>query len=268
MTQATVPLTTSKQQHPTRLIRHEPSPQPSDANLPADVERITYTSQGRQLKAVVAVPHTPGLHPAVLYCHGGFAFGADDFEDARPFLNAGYVVMCPMWRGENGNPGDFELYFGEVDDARAALDALAQRSDVDKTHLYAAGHSAGGVIAMLLAESDNRLRAVGACGAFADLREASSRGVDPPTEPMPFNWKDAEETELRSFGTLTCDDLNCPALLCYGSRETYLLSQAGQIPGIAEQLHKSISLQTVPDADHFTALAPAVQQMIAFFSRP
>ena len=87
-----------------------------------------YTSDGRKLKGWLfrPAPAAGGNPPVLVYFHGGFAFGADDFEACKPFADAGFVVFTPMLRGENGNPGDFEMYMGEVDDARAAAELFGR----------------------------------------------------------------------------------------------------------------------------------------------
>lgn len=73
---------------------------------------------------------------------------------------AGGLRGAAAWRGENGNPGSFEMCYGEVTDAAAALDYLAVQSDMDPARLYAAGHSVGGAIVMLLsAVGQDRARA-------------------------------------------------------------------------------------------------------------
>ena len=106
--------------HP-NLIRKGPSPQPYKlSSPPVGVEEVTYPSGSLSLKAWVAYPtgaSRNGKVPGVVFFHGGFAFGAGDFEDARPFLDAGFAVMTPMLRGEDGNPGNFEMLLGEVADA-------------------------------------------------------------------------------------------------------------------------------------------------------
>src|SRR5690606_37405015 len=92
---------------------------------PPGVSRVAYPSGELELAAWYAVPlgaSSGRSAPALVYFHGDFAFGPDDFEAVRPFLEAGYVVMTPTLRGENGNPGDFELLWGEIDDARAAIE--------------------------------------------------------------------------------------------------------------------------------------------------
>ena len=138
----------------TRLIRNGPTPQPYKLQSPSPgVREVTYPSGPLALKAWVAFPEGVSASakvPAVVFFHGGYAFGAGDFEDARPFLQAGFAVMCPMLRGEDGNPGDFEMLLGEVDDASAAITWMASQPGVDPSHIYTFGHSAGGIISALL----------------------------------------------------------------------------------------------------------------------
>src|SRR5262249_44512173 len=107
----------------------------------AGITRTEYESAGRKLKAWVHSPKGSGPRPALVYLHGGFAFGNDDMEECQPFVAAGFVVMCPSFRGENGNAGNFEMMFGEVDDAAAAVRWLAAQKTVDPKRIYVFGHS-------------------------------------------------------------------------------------------------------------------------------
>lgn len=118
----------------TKLLQTGPSPQPvtEEARIPAGVQKIMYTSGNLQLAAYVDGPPPDGKkRPAVLFLHGGFAFGGDDLEMPQHFRDAGYVVMVPVLRGENGQPGNFTLYYDEVDDVLAAAEALAGLPYVD-----------------------------------------------------------------------------------------------------------------------------------------
>ncbi|HEY7230017.1 MAG TPA: hypothetical protein VH558_06575 [Pseudolabrys sp.] len=82
---------------------------------------VQYTVGNLKLRAWIALPkNRQSKMPAVLFLHGGFSFSAVDFEKAKPFLDAGFVVMTPILRGENGQPGAFTLFFDEVDDVLAA----------------------------------------------------------------------------------------------------------------------------------------------------
>jgi dipeptidyl aminopeptidase/acylaminoacyl peptidase len=73
-------------------------------------------------------------------------------------------------RGEDGNPGYHEMFFGEVDDGRAAISWLARQPGIDKSRIYAFGHSAGGVVAALFSLYDDLpLRATGSAGGLASV---------------------------------------------------------------------------------------------------
>ncbi len=43
----------------------------------------------------------------------------------KPYRDAGFVVLAPMLRGENGLSGSYSMFFDEIDDVLAAADALA-----------------------------------------------------------------------------------------------------------------------------------------------
>lgn len=260
-----VSLVDARRNHVTQLLQSAPSQQAYDAVVPPEATVVEFASDGRQLIAWLAKPAGPGPFPAVLYAHGGFALGESDFADAQPFLQAGYAVLLPAWRGENGNPGSFEMCYGEVTDAAAALDYLSAQSDIDPARLFAAGHSVGGTIVMLLAEISPRLRGAMACGGCPDMQKIVELQQGPVLEVPSFNWHDPVEGDLRSPARHV-RDLGCPLSLFYGaSGDEFYLSQAQAMQLRAAQLGKTVHVQTVLGADHFGALAPAIQQAIAWF---
>src|SRR5262249_7259161 len=106
----------------TRLVRQRPAPQEWEHERPPPgVGEIVYRSGSLALKAwVSSSQRLEGKKPAVLFLHGGFAFGADDWEQAEPFRTAGFVTMIPMLRGENGQPGSYSMFYHEVEDVLAA----------------------------------------------------------------------------------------------------------------------------------------------------
>lgn len=132
--------------------------------------------------------------PAVVYAHGGFggingiAFGREAFA---PFRDAGFVLFCPSWRGENDNPGRYEMFYGEVDDALESLRHLAAVPYVDPDRIYMIGHSTGGTVTLLTAEANPRLRAAFSFGGAPDLARADYGNT-------PFNRATAGEVRLRS----------------------------------------------------------------------
>src|SRR5664280_635487 len=155
--------------HP-NLIRKGPSPQPFKlSSPPVGVQEVAYPSGSLSLKTWVAYPAAPSSNakvPGVVFFHGGYAFGAGDFDDARPFLDAGFAVLCPMLRGENGNPGNMELALGEADDANAAVAWLASQPQIDSSHLYAFGFSAGGLVSAMLSLRPSPLRHAASAGGL------------------------------------------------------------------------------------------------------
>tara|TARA_R110002072_G_scaffold273253_2_gene434018 strand:- start:10719 stop:11993 length:1275 start_codon:yes stop_codon:yes gene_type:complete len=140
--------------------------------------------------------------PAIVWLTGGFPAargGADIWRDAPPesdqtaraFLDAGVVLLIPTVRGTAGNPGNQEAYFGEVDDVLAAARYLKNVVGVDPERVYLGGHSTGGTLALLVAESTDMFRAVFSFGPVLEL-------VDYGDRQWPFDVADAREWRLRS----------------------------------------------------------------------
>jgi hypothetical protein len=111
----------------TLLVHEGPSPQAwKQFAVATDAHEVTYASGALQLRAWVS--NTSGEpRPAVVYVHGASAFRADHWEMTRPLRDAGFVVMMPILRSENGSPGAYSLFYDEVDDVIAAAEALARR---------------------------------------------------------------------------------------------------------------------------------------------
>jgi hypothetical protein len=163
-TNTPMPTTTSssayldlRKSYSTVLKSRGPAPQTwRNALLSKGITEVSYSSGSLKLKAWLAMPpdaQTPV--PAVVYFHGGFSFDWTEFRNCQPFLDAGYAVMIPTFRAENGNPGNFELFYGEVEDARAAILWLADQPTINKSRIYTFGHSVGGGISALLSLWDD-----------------------------------------------------------------------------------------------------------------
>jgi dipeptidyl aminopeptidase/acylaminoacyl peptidase len=146
---------TARKNFKTKLLHQGPSQQPWEGvEAPTGVTEMEYVSGDLRLKAWVSSAPGTGVEkkPAVLFLYDGFAFDENDWDQAKPFRDAGYVVMVPLLRGQNGLPGSFSLLYNEVDDALAAADALEKLPYVDAKRLYVAGPGTGGTLALLIAE--------------------------------------------------------------------------------------------------------------------
>ncbi len=224
---------------------------------PPGIREVTYTSGDFQLKAWFALPAQAlgDAVPAIVYLHGGFALGAEDFTRCKPFLDAGYAVLLPSLRGENDNAGHFELLYGEVDDARAAVQWLARQPNIDKGRLYAFGHSVGGGLSALLSLWDDvPLRATGSSGG---LYPYTVFGVW--SDMLPFNRRDPLERQLRLLLGNT-GDMKHPHFAYIGD-EDELMSVVGPA---AEELKTTNAplMVTVVEGDNFTSLTRSMRRFV------
>lgn len=198
----TVSLAEARRGFQTRLVstarENDPAPRP-----PANLFRLVrYDSPVGKLAAYLSVkPRDNKKHPAIIWIFGGFSnsIGETAWERQPPsndqsasaFRDAGIVMMYPSFRGGNDNPGAKEGFFGEVDDLLAAAEFLAKQDFVDPERIYLGGHSTGGTMALLAAESSDRFRAVFAFGPAEDVA-----GYGP--ENLPFDLSNKRELELRA----------------------------------------------------------------------
>ena len=130
----------------TKLRVRGPAPQHyKNDKPPTDVKLVEFTSGDLKLKGWLSAEVAEGKkRPAIVYLHGGWAFDRMDWEDAEPFAKAGFVLFMPMVRGENGNPGTYESFLGEVDDERAAGRFVSSLPNVDGGNVFVTGHSVEG----------------------------------------------------------------------------------------------------------------------------
>jgi dienelactone hydrolase len=247
----------------TRLVRHGLAPQNWHREVPPPGAReIDYNSGDLRLKAWVSGP-PPGnaKQPAVLFLHGGFAFGADDYDQAKPFRDAGFVVMTPMLRGENGLPGFYSMFYDEVEDVLAAAETLARLPYVDSNRLYVAGHSVGGTLALLASMTSNRFRAAATFSGSPD-QVAWARGQ---SELVPFDPSDQREYQMRSPLAFP-RSFQCPVRVYYGDQEFLFASSSQKLAQLAKQANRDVEAVSVP-GDHFRMVVPAMRQCIVFFQQ-
>lgn len=235
------------------------------ALLPGKLELVTYPSGPLTLKAGLYVPEEetngePAKHPALVYLHGGFSLSVEDLLSCYEFIEAGFVVMAPAYRGENGLPGKNELFLGEVDDAAAAARWLAKRPEVDPERIYAFGHSAGGGIAALLSLVDDvPLVHAGSSGGLYSaetFQEWKSVGV------VPFDPTDLAECQNRILiGNVRW--MKRPHWAYVGSDDDGCRAAAEILEAEAGSEGKSdlLKIKTIP-GDHFESLDGALSDYL------
>jgi dipeptidyl aminopeptidase/acylaminoacyl peptidase len=242
-----------------RLLRKGPAPGPSqEITSPPDATIMQYRSGQLHLKSWLTTPKE-GKWPAVLFLHGGFALQADHWGMSRPFRDAGFVVMLPSLRGENGQPGEFTMFYDEVEDVLAAADFLAKQPGVDPEHLYISGHSVGGTLTLLAAMSSGRFRAAASMSASPDNLAFANAN----SQLVPFDHKDLREFQMRS-PVAYAGSFKCPVRLYYGSKEWFFHKSNPTAAERGRSRNLDIEAICVP-GDHGTSVPPAIQLAIAFF---
>lgn len=248
----------ARQAFTTTLIRQQKANFPVAAP-PAKLFRVVnYQSPLGDMPAYVSVPPRDSQrHPAIIWVVGGFAnsispiawrpSSRENDQSASAFWKAGVITMYPSLRGGNHNPGYVEAFYGEVDDVLAAADFLAKQDYVDPERIYLGGHSTGGTLALLVAESSsNRFRAV---FAFGPVGNVAGYGQD----TLPFQISDRREVELRS-PSRWLDSIHNPTFVFEGTE------QPSNIEELVSMSRRSrnpmIQFHPLNGATHFSTLAP------------
>lgn len=194
-------------------------------------EPISFPSGDLTLVGVLHRPQGSAL-PGVAVCHPHPLYGGDMENNVvvalcRALAEGGTAALRFNFRGVGGSGGSYGAGVGEREDARAALEFLAGRPEVDGGRLGLAGYSFGAVVA--LGAADERPRALAA--------------VSPPA------------------GTPASSQVRVPTLLISGDRDD--IASARRLPEMAESLGQACEVRSVAGADHFwwgheEALATAV----------
>ncbi|TCL76027.1 alpha/beta fold hydrolase [Rhizobium sp. BK251] len=253
-----------RQHFRTRLLRKGPAPDKYEPlKTPADADQIFYRSgYGGELELVAWVSkykRTPKLKPAVLFLHGGNAMGIGHWELMKPYIDAGYVVMMPSVRGENGQLGNFSGFYDEVSDALAAAHRLAHLPGVDGSRVFIAGHSIGGTLTMLTAMSSKRFRAATPISGNPD----AFRFFDRYPQDIRFDEKDPREFQMRS-ALCYAESFKCPVYVMHGKEEDHFNDRAGLLAKRARVAGVKIEASTLPGG-HTSALPAEIEQSIHFF---
>ena len=220
------------------------------------LETVKYPAPLGDNVAYVTPRGKAGKRPAIVWLTGGFggSVGASAWlpaprsndQSARAFREAGIVTMYPALRGANGNLGTHECFLGEVDDVLAAAAYLEKRDDIDPKRIYLGGHSTGGTMALLAAESTASFRAVFALGPVGDPRNYGEGGC------MPDGVSEAEASPRAP--ALRMNEIVTPTFVIEGTGGNH-----GAFPELKARASSSVFFRLVPSADHFSVIAPATE---------
>jgi len=257
---------TARTNFKTQLRRFGPAPTEwQDVVVPPGASEITYPSGPLRLRAWLGVPaDSTKKHPAVLYLHSGFDFSKESWDVVRPFREAGYVVMLPTVRGENGQHGVFTLYYDEVSDVASAADYLKSLPQVDASRLFVTGYSVGGTLTMLAAELYPHFRAAASISGTPDVATYLKYAGRAPYN-APFDPADAHEALIRS-PLAWAESLKCPIRLYYGTDEDYFAIATPAMASAAKA--KGVDAEALAvKGDHGSIRDAAIALALAFFQQ-
>lgn len=230
---------------------NDPIPDPPEGYF----DLVYYPSQVGDLAAYVSSDPGDGeKHPLIIWVVGGWGNGIDDFPWCYPawdddqtgsaFWRAGVLTMYPSFRGGNGNPGNYETLFGEVDDIASAYEYAASLPYVDPDRIYLGGHSTGGTRALLAAEYTDKFRAVFGFGAVDKIEYHNN-------SQFTFDTDNEEEYKMRS-PIYWLDSVKTPTFLIEGSEGNS--SNLKNIERTSD--NDNIHCYIMKGQDHWSVLAP------------
>ena len=246
----------------TKLIHAGDDAWPPD-EPPADrLQLVTYPAAPGDLSAYVTPnPGDGKRHPAIVWITGGDCnsigdvwsdYDPDNEQSAKAYHDEGLIMMFPSLRGGNDNPGRREGFLGEVSDVLAAAEYLAALDYVDSERIYLGGHSTGGTLVLLVAETSDYFRAVFSFGPVADTRSYGGDFVY-------CDVNDSKEMALRSpINWLHC--IETPTFVFEGRKQP---SNASDLERMEQASSNSlVRFFVVNSADHFSVLDP-INRLIA-----
>jgi dienelactone hydrolase len=249
----------------THLLKTGPAPEQvcTATKPPQNASEVLFPSNSLRLKAWISRPYSDHQkHPAVLFLHGGFCFDFSDWQVTQAFRDAGYVVMIPVLRGEEGQPGNFTMFYDEVDDVIAAAEYLRGQSNIDSHQLYLAGHSTGGTLTMLAAMAYPHFTAAASFSGSPDsvgyTRHALVSGG-----LIPFDYTNPMELQVRSARVYAAS-FKCPARIYYGTDEAHFALSSQPTAALARSHGLDVQAIAV-DGGHVSAVEAEIKLAIEFF---
>jgi dienelactone hydrolase len=225
------------------------------------IEQVSFRSDGLKILGVLGRPPGDGPFPAYISNHGSMTV---QVAAQKPFtgivrgsspdvlVQNGYVALIVARRGYRGSEGTTTTYStehdysgkkaidvirgaeGEANDVVAAVEFLAGLSFVDKDRIAVGGVSLGGLVSVIAASREPRIRAlVSMAGGY---RQGPGSGLDEA-------WGFVQEIWKRS-----APRINGPTLLLWAKNDTTLEPDVGRdLEKRLKQAGKQVTMIVYPN---------------------
>lgn len=226
---------------------------------------VYYPAKDGEMSAYLTPDPKDGKkHPAVIWISGGFGGQGGNFWSPAPrdndqtgsaFRKAGLILMLPSFRGESGNPGVDEMFYGEIDDLDSARKYLASQPYVDPDRIYLVGHSTGGTRVLLASELLTGFRAFFSLGGVFDIKKWW--GEDDMSF-FPFNTEDPKEFKLRSAGYFI-ESIRFPTF--YFEGEKSYDRDFDKLAATVKANNIPLALYSIKGGNHFNIITPITEKI-------
>ena len=154
--------------------------------------------------------------PLIVYSSGWFSRSPDNILMAEYLASRGYIIISVPQLGTGSTIFDFKVTEDriqtQVDDLKFALDFSIQKFNVDQKRITSVGFSIGGIVALWLAQLDERIDAViGLDGSyiFKEWAKLSSKGHDTKNKTFPIiTFHRGHEKQLKNVDYRFIEQLN------------------------------------------------------------
>ena len=207
-------------------------------------------------------------HSVMIYIHGGCWLNAYDYTHARPLFTAlakqGVATYAIEYRRTGDEGGGWP---GSLNDINQALPIVKQWIDTelpDDVPVYLAGHSAGGHLALLAAQSLTfPVEAVIGLAAITEpVSYAQGDNSCQAATPLFFNGTPAEQRQAYEAATPDTARISAPVFLLQGSEDAIVPFSQSELAGSTQII--------VSGAGHFDWLhqdTAAFQQLLNLLNK-
>jgi dienelactone hydrolase len=220
-------------------------------------DTISVPSDGLTLKGLLWTPAGKGPFSTVIFCHGSYG-GSDTIHDpieqasliGPVFASRGYLFLALFRRGvglskaqginstilmdsafkERGQEGRNQVQLQQMEtdqlqDMISGLQYLRNRKDVDTNRIGIVGHSFGGSLSLIVADHDQKLKAV---VVFS---------------PAGYSWNGSPQ--LRSRLIEAVRNINAPVMIVHALND-YSVNSGNAVDSVRKQVHKPHLLKIYP----------------------
>ena len=126
---------------------------------------VSFPSDKLILQGVCYFPEGDGVFPAAVLCHPHPLYGGSMYNDvileiASALVSESVIVFMFNFRGVGSSEGSFGEGVSEQEDVKAAINWLVCQPEVDIDRVAVAGYSFGAAVAVPVACTDERIKAM------------------------------------------------------------------------------------------------------------